>query len=75
MIQSGNKEIITPATGINPSRKIITANTRSCGNPKTINAITVRIQFTTAIKTVLQLFLPNDLQTFRQNMQSPHKNL
>ena len=61
MILSGNKEIITPATGINPSRKIITANTRSCGNPKTINAITVRIQFTTAIKTVLQLLLPNDL--------------
>ena len=50
MIQSGNKEIITPATGINPSKKIITANTSSCGNPKTINAMTVRIQFTTAIK-------------------------
>ena len=73
MIQSGNKEIITPATGINPSRKIITANTRSCGNPKTINAITVRIQFTTAIKTVLQLLYRTILQTFRQNMQSPHK--
>lgn len=50
MIQSGNKEIITPATGINPSKKTITANTSSCGNPKTINAMTVRIQFTTAIK-------------------------
>ena len=47
MIQSGNKEIITPATGINPSKKTITANTSSCGNPKTINAMTVRIQFTT----------------------------
>ena len=34
MIQSGNKEIITPATGINPSKKIITANTSSCGNLK-----------------------------------------
>ncbi len=25
IIQSGNKEIITPATGINPSKKIITS--------------------------------------------------
>ena len=61
IIQSGNKEIITPATGINPSKKIMTANTRSCGNPKTINAITVRIQFTTAIKNCASITFPNDL--------------
>ena len=73
MIQSGNKEIITPATGINPSKKIITANTSSCGNPKTINAMTVRIQFTTAIKTEPQLLCRTILQIFHQNMQFLHK--
>lgn len=73
MIQSGNKEIITPATGINPSKKTITANTSSCGNPKTINAMTVRIQFTTQLKTELQLLFRTILQIFHQNMQFPHK--
>lgn len=53
--------MITPATGIKPSRKTMTANTRSCGNPKITSAITVSTQLTTAIKNCASITLPNDL--------------
>lgn len=42
--------MITPATGIKPSKKIINAKPNNCGNPNIHSAITDKTQLTTAIK-------------------------
>ena len=56
--------MITPATGIKPSKKIINAKPNNCGNPNIHSAITDKTQLTTAIKNCASITFPNERANF-----------
>ena len=67
--------MITPATGIKPSKKIINAKPNNCGNPNIHNAITERTQLTTAIKNCASITFQMNVQISFRSTQFQYRKL
>ena len=67
--------MITPATGIKPSKKIINAKPNNCGNPNIHSAITDKTQLTTAIKIGLRLLFRMNVQISYRSTQFQYRKL